>query len=110
MIDIVETPLYPRERNLFSFVLVSFAKLKQIQTEELLYSVYKNEKSFTLYIEHNEDLIQFKHNYDNYEYQLSLYPSKGHSFHRLTDENLETLFKDLLQSIEAKNNNFIFYA
>mgnify|MGYP003683207611 CR=1 FL=1 len=68
MIDIVETPLYPRERNLLSFVLVSFAKLKQIQTEHLLYSLDTDEVSLTLYIEHNEGLIEFKHSYENYEY------------------------------------------
>lgn len=107
MIDIVESQLYLDERTMFSTFLVFFAELKQKKFEDLHYSFDKDNHSIRLYIEEEEGLIEFLYVFDEKYYQLSHYPKKGSRFNELNQDSLEEFMSELLQ---AKKNNFIFYA
>lgn len=107
MIGTKNLPLYQNERNLLSNVLASFARLKQKQFEDLHYSFDKDNHSIRLYIEDDEGLIQFLYAFDEMYYQLSHYPKQGSRFNRFTQDSLDKFMSELLQ---AKKNNFVFYA
>ncbi len=68
MLHIVEIPLCKNERNLLSCILVSFGKIQNIQPENIMYFLHKDTTSLKMYIEYDEELIEFEYIYENYEY------------------------------------------
>lgn len=106
MVNIVESQLHFSERNMLSIVLVSFAKLKQIEPEDVQYIFDKDTNYLRLFIEYEEGLIQLLYAIKQKNYQLSHYPDKGVSFTKLTDEELERYLPVLLN----KSYQFVFLA
>ncbi len=108
MLHIVEIPLCKNERNLLSCILVSFGKIQNIQPENIMYFLHKDTTSLKMYIEYDEELIEFEYVYENYEYKLFVKNLGKINFFRFTQEIIQEILQKIIFSIECKK--FIFLA